>query len=170
MVKNIFISGLPGSGKTTLLKEILKEINLEAEGFYTLEIREGKERVGFKITNLIGEEKIFAHKNFKSKFKVSKYGINIENLDRIGTEAILKALKGNKLCIIDEIGKMELFSEKFKEVVLTALNSKNKVLGTIILRPNSFCDKIKQRQDTKIFYLTRENFQKVKEEIKNLIK
>lgn len=48
---------------------------------------------------------------------------------------------------------MELFSEKFKKTVLKALNSENKVLETIMLKRNPFCDKIKQRKDTKIFYL-----------------
>ena len=65
---------------------------------------------------------------------------------------------------------MELFSEKFKKAVLKALNSKSKVLGTIMLKRNPFCDKIKQRKDTKIFYLKRENFKKIKKEIENYLK
>jgi hypothetical protein len=39
-----------------------------------------------------------------------------------------------------------------------------------MLKPNPFCDRIKQRADTKIFYLSRENFGKVKKEIINLFK
>jgi len=39
-----------------------------------------------------------------------------------------------------------------------------------MLKPNRFCDKIKQRGDTKVFYLTKENFQEIKEEIKDLLK
>ena len=82
---------------------------------------------------------------------------------------ILNALKENKLVLIDEVGFMELCSEKFKKAVLTALDSKNKVFGTIMLRSNPFCDKIKKRKDTKIFHLTKENQQNIKKEIKNLL-
>jgi nucleoside-triphosphatase len=165
MIKNFLLTGLPGVGKTTLLIEIIKKLNLEADGFFTSEIRKGKERIGFEIVSLNGKRGILAHKDFKSKFKVSKYGVNIKELDRIGTEAILKAIKENKVCIIDEIGGMEMKSEKFKRAVETALNSSIPILGTITLKSNPFCDKIKQRKDTKVFYLTRENREKVKKEI-----
>ena len=40
----------------------------------------------------------------------------------------------------------------------------------IMLKPNPFCDKIKERQDTKVFYLMKENFKEIKEEIINLLK
>jgi nucleoside-triphosphatase len=55
-------------------------------------------------------------------------------------------------------------------VVLKALESQNKILGTIMLKENPFCDKIKQRKDTKVFYLTRENRERVKKEILQLFK
>jgi nucleoside-triphosphatase THEP1 len=38
-----------------------------------------------------------------------------------------------------------------------------------MLKENPFCDKIKQRKDTKVFYLERENRERVKEEILNLL-
>jgi len=170
MVKNVFITGLPGCGKTSLIKEILKELRLNAGGFYTQEIREGGIRKGFKIITLDSKEGILAHVNVKSPYRVSKYKVNIKDLEEIGVNSIFEALKKNKICIIDELGKMELYSEKFKKVVLAALDSKNKVLGTIMLKPNPFCDRIKKRPDAKIFYLTSENREEIKEEIKNLLK
>lgn len=164
MIKNIFITGLPGSGKTTLIKEIVEELNLAAGGFYTSEIRERGQRKGFKIITLDGKEGILAHTNIKSPYRVSKYKINIRDLEKIGVESILK--KENKICLIDEVGLMELYSKKFRKAVLAVLNSHNMVLGTIMLKSNPFCDKIKERKDTKVFYLTKENFQKLKREIK----
>lgn len=90
-------------------------------------------------------------------------------MEEIGVKEIKEGIKNNSLIVVDEIGKMELFSRKFREIVLEALESKNKVFGTVMLKPDPFCDKIKERKDTKIFYLTKENFQKIKEEIeKNL--
>jgi len=184
MIKNIFITGLPGSGKTSLLIEILKELNLDAGGFYTQEIRENNIRKGFKIITLDGREGILAHQNIKSPYKVSKYEVNLKDLEEIGVKSILNSLKENKITIIDEVAKMELFSEKFKKAVIASLNSKNKILGTIMLKPNPFCNEIKKRLqptylilprlrrellDTKIFYLTRENRDKIKSEIEKLL-
>ncbi|MGC9048636.1 MAG: NTPase [Patescibacteria group bacterium] len=170
MIKNIFITGRPGCGKTTLIMEILRGIDLSVGGFYTAEIREKGMRKGFKIITIDGKEGILAHQNIKSPYKVSKYGVNIKDLEKIVVKAVLGALKRDKICIIDEIGKMELFSEKFKKAVLTALDSKNKVLGTIKLTPDPFTDKIKKRKDTKVFYLTRENREEIKEKLKQLLK
>jgi len=171
MVKNIFITGLPGCGKTTLIKEILKELKIPAKGFFTEEIRKGKERIGFKIVTLNGKEGILAEKGFKSPYRVSKYGVILKDLEEIGVREIEEGLKGDFLIVVDELGKMELFSNKFREVILKALDSqKNKILGTIMLKPNPFCDKIKQRKDTKILYLTRENRERIKKEILQLFR
>jgi len=170
MIKNIFITGKPGCGKTTLIKEISEKLKPKIFGFYTEEIREKEKRVGFKIKTLDKKEGILAHIKFKSRYKVGKYKVNLKDLEEIGVKALEKGIKEKKIVLIDEIGKMELFSEKFKKAVLKALNSENKVLGTIILKRNPFCDKIKQRKDTKIFYLKKENFQKVKKEIENYLR
>jgi len=169
MIKNIFITGKPGCGKTSLVKEIIEALNLDAEGFYTSEIQKNNERIGFEISSPSGKKEILAHKDFKSFPKVSKYGVNLNNLEEIGVKSILEALKENKLIVIDEVGKMEMLSEKFKKAIITALDSKNKVLGTIKLTSDPFTDEIKRREDTTIFHLTRENRGEIKKEIKNFL-
>ena len=166
--KNILITGKPGCGKTTLIKQIIEELNLDAGGFYTTEIREKGIRKGFKIITLDGKEEILAHVNINSEYKVSKYGVDIKSLEEIGVKSILNSLR-KKVIVIDEIGKMELLSEKFKEAVLSALDSENNVLGTIMLSHNPFTDKIKKREDTKVVYLTPENRKEVKKEIVSIL-
>lgn len=169
MIKNIFITGKPGCGKTSLIMEILKELNLNAGGFYTQEIRERDQRLGFKITTLNEKEGILAHVTIESPRRVSKYKVNIKDLEEIGVKSILNSLKENNLTVIDEIGRMELCSKKFKKAVITTLNNKNKVLGTIKMTPDPFTNEIKKRKDTKIFYLTRENRKGIKREIIKLL-
>jgi len=164
--KNIFITGKPGTGKTTLIKKIIDELNLNAGGFFTQEVREAGERVGFNIRTLDGREGILAHKGMKSMFRVGKYGVSLKDLDEVAVGSIRKALRENKVVIIDEIGKMELFSEKFKEAVLQALDSESKVLGTIKFAADPFTDGIKQRDDVVVFELTSEN----REEVEGLVK
>jgi len=171
-IKNFLITGKPGCGKTTLIKEIVREIKRPCFGFYTQEIRDknGK-RIGFEIISLNSKKGTLAHINFKSKFRVGKYKVNLEGLEKIGVEAILEGLKSKEnLIVIDEIGKMELFSEKFKEAVLKVLDSKNKVLATIKLTPDPFCDMIKKREDVVIFNLDQLHFEKIKKKLINLLK
>jgi len=169
-IKNIFITGKPGCGKTTLIKEILKKLKSKISGFYTEEIREKGERIGFKIKTLDKKEGILAHINLKSRYQLGKYKVNLKDLEEIGVLAIKRAIKEKKIVLIDEIGKMELFSEKFKSAVLKALNSENKVLAAIMLKKNPFCDKIKKRKDTKTFYLKRENFEEIKRKLEIILK
>lgn len=168
-IKKILITGLPGCGKTTLIKEILKEVKVKACGFYTQEIRENKKRVGFEIISLSGKKGILAHLNFESPYQVSKYKVNLSDLEEIGVKEILKGEKEGKVIVIDEIGKMELFSEKFRKAIEKIFSGKNLVLATITFKPNPFIDKIKKGKDINLFYLKRENFSQVKEKVKKII-
>lgn len=150
--------------------EIIKELNLKAGGFYTQEIREEGIRKGFKIVSLDGKEGILAHINIKSPYQVNKYKVNIKDLEEIGVRSILKALEEDKIIIIDEVGKAEMFSNKFRQVVLAGLNSGRKVLGTIKFTHDPFTDRIKKRKDTLVLRLSKENKDEIKKRIQELIK
>lgn len=169
MINNVFLTGRPRCGKTTLIKEIIRELDLDARGFYTSEIREAGKRVGFAIRTLEGREGMLAHKHFKSSVRVGRYKVNIKDLEEIGVNSILKALREHKLIIIDEIGKMEMKSPKFKQAVIKALDSKNKVLATIKLTRDPFTDKIKNRKDVRVFHMTKQNRKEIKKEIINIL-
>lgn len=147
---NYLLTGPPRSGKTTIIKEIIQRLGESAGGFYTEEIRRKGVRVGFSIKTLFGQEGTLSHIDFKSKYRVGKYGVNLDTLDKIGSKEIEKALAQNKIIIIDEIGKMELFSNRFKDLVGEALDSENPVLATIIFVKHPFADRVKRRKDVKI--------------------
>ena len=168
-MKNILICGPPGVGKTTLIKKILKKINLRAGGFYTEEIRGRSNRVGFKIISLDNQEGILAHINIKDSQRVGRYGVNINDLENIGARSLEQALKNDDLIIIDEIGKMEVFSEEFKEKVLDCLSSKKIVLAAISMVGNKFISNIKRRDDIILFKVTKENRNKLIETMSSLI-
>ncbi len=168
-MKNILICGPPGVGKTTLIQKILKNSNLRAGGFYTEEIKENKNRVGFKIISLDNQEGILAHITIKGIKRVGRYGLNIYDLENIGVKSLDRALQNNDLIIIDEIGKMEIFSDKFKEKVLDCLNSKKLVLATIGIGGDKFIFKIKERNDVIIFKMNRENRDKLMDKVLYLI-
>ncbi|MCK4532746.1 NTPase [bacterium] len=169
MVKNIFLTGLPCSGKTSLIKEIVKELKGKQGGFYTSEIKEKNKRIGFKIENFNGKSGLLAHIDFKSPYRISKYGVNLKELNKIGTHSIVKAMQESEFIVVDEIGKMELLSPQFKKVVWKALETNKKIIGTIKVKHDYFTAEIKKRNDTRIFELTKTNRKEVKRKILKLL-
>lgn len=168
--KNILLTGKPGCGKTTIIMEVLKRLKgKETGGFFTQEIRKGKKRLGFKISSLAGREAIMAHVKFKGPHKVSKYTVNIDNLEDVGADALIKAKRDADIIVIDEIGKMELFSELVKLSILEALDSSKRVLGTIGKIKDSFVEEIEGRGDTVILEITGKNKDKLIDEIVGML-
>ena len=90
-------------------------------------------------------------------------------MENIGARSLEQALKNDDLIIIDEIGKMEVFSEEFKEKVLDCLSSKKFVLATIGIGGDKFISKIKERKDIVLFTINRENRDRLIDRISYLI-
>ncbi len=170
-MKQVYLlTGRPGTGKTSLIKQVAAQIEGNAGGFYTEEIRSRGVREGFRLVTLDGEDAILAHVNIKSLYRVSKYGVDIDALERVGVPALYKAAQQCDLVVIDEIGKMELFSADFREAVSQVIDSGKRVLGTIMLNPNPFADTIKRQHQVNLITVTRENYQQMLEELLNWVK
>jgi nucleoside-triphosphatase len=170
MASVYLLTGKPGTGKTTVIKQAIAGSEIKVGGFYTEEIRSGGTRQGFRIVTLDGQDAILAHVDNPSRYRVSKYGVDIGNLDNIGVSAIERAIAESDLIVIDEIGKMELFSPRFREAVLKAIDSGKKVLGTIMLNPHPFADDVRRRPNVKVVELTRDNHDQVLKEILDWLK
>jgi len=161
---------MPGSGKTCLIRQVANRLVDKAGGFYTEEIRVKGIRQGFRIVTLDGQTSVLAHINIHSPFRVSKYGVDIRGLESIGVPVLQKAARECDLVIIDEIGKMELFSDQFKRTVLDILESGKKVLGTIMLKSDPRADEIKKKPRVKLINVTRNNHTEVMEELEQYVK
>jgi nucleoside-triphosphatase len=135
---------------------VVSKIDLPLTGFFTREIRESGHRVGFKIITPEGKEGVLAHQRIKSKARVGKYGVNLKDLDEIAVPSIIPA-RPDQIIVIDEIGKMECFSALFKETLLQALDSPNKVIGSIALKGGEFIQAVKNRPDVELFLVSEEN-------------
>jgi nucleoside-triphosphatase len=157
MRRALLLTGKPGTGKTALIREALARTGVKGSGFCTEEIRSGGVRQGFKIVTLDGQEAILAHVSLSSPYQVSKYRVDTDSLNRVGVSALFKALKESDLIVIDEIGKMELLSPRFREVVTQAINSGKRILGTIMLNPHPFADEIKRHPEVETLLVTKDN-------------
>jgi nucleoside-triphosphatase len=158
-MKSVYlITGVPGTGKTSLIKQALSSFQgIKPGGFLTEEIRLQGTREGFRIVTIDGKTALLASTNIYSKYHISKYGVDLNSLDGLGISALKWAAKNCDLVVVDEIGKMELISEKFKAVVLEIVESGKSVLGTIMLKSDPWADMIKQKSQVNLLTLTRHN-------------
>ena len=163
---NILITGYPQVGKTSLINNIIRKLEKTSIGMFTNEIRKEGKRIGFKIETLSGLEYVLASKNnLTSKYRVANYGVYLENIDIVIKHLELSIQESNpEVIIIDEIGKMELFSKTFVSFLEKCLDSK-RVLGTIMMKDNAYTKQIKGRSDTLVFHLTRDNQKIIEEKI-----
>jgi nucleoside-triphosphatase len=163
------ITGKPGVGKTTLIQKIIERMgSVNMAGFYTAEIRSKESRLGFELRGLNGNRRTLAHVDIHSQHRVGKYGVDTD-----GFETFLETLDllnpDVDLIVIDEIGKMELFSNRFRSLVRDVLSSDKQLLTSIALEGGGFIHEIKQRPDVHLFEVTLGNRDQLPEELVDLL-
>jgi nucleoside-triphosphatase THEP1 len=153
---NLLITGPPRCGKSTLIEAVVSRIDRPLTGFFTREIREKARRTGFMIVTLEGREGVLAHEKIKGPVRVGKYGVNLDDLDRLAVPAMIPSEPG-QIVVIDEIGKMECFSSLFRETLVRTLDSPHMVLGSIAFKGGPFVQQIKSRPDVQLLHVSEKN-------------
>ncbi|XP_011163746.1 cancer-related nucleoside-triphosphatase homolog [Solenopsis invicta] len=140
---HVLLTGPPGIGKTTVCKKIASTLEKKGnkfDGFYTEEVRDRiGSRIGFDIVSVkdpgrrlsLARLKNLTEAQKASKYQVGNYRVFLENFEAVALP-ILDL--DTDVLLIDEIGKMELFSKAFKKRVTDIFyGSSNKafVIGTI---------------------------------------
>jgi nucleoside-triphosphatase len=156
------LTGSPGVGKTTVLARtvsVLRQKNLSVGGMFSRELREGQTRVGFEIVDIAVIRKGWlAHVNQERGPQVGKYRVNLEDLEMIGAGSIDYAVDNCDIVVIDEIGPMELFSEKFKNAAEKALTSEKLVIAVVRWKAqDKLVVETKKRADAEVFVVTLDN-------------
>ena len=171
MQKRVFLlTGVPGVGKTTVLikaVDSLKSKGIAVGGMVSREVRAGNVRVGFEIVDLTSNKHGWlSHINQKSGPQVGKYHVNVQDLESVGVQAIVDAIEKYSVVVIDEIGPMELFSQKFRQSVKKALESRKLVLAIIHGKSRDSLIKIAaERNDAEILEVTLSNRESMPEKL-----
>lgn len=152
----IFLTGAPHCGKSTLINKIINKFDPK-QGFVTNEIPDGfGGRLGFKTVDDRKNTAILAHIDNQSTTRVSKYGVNITTFDKF-IEPLLD-IKPNTLLYIDEIGQMELYSEKFIKLVEIYLGAPNNLIATMSsVYKHELIDRIYHSNNCEIVKVTEQN-------------
>ena len=124
----ILLTGSPHVGKSTLLRQLVQSIE-HTQGFMTTEILQNNRRCGFELLSSDGRRIPFAHEQSASTTRVSRYGVDVDVLDTLVDS--LSNIETGALLYIDEIGQMQLHSEKFKELTKRFIAADNSFIGTI---------------------------------------
>jgi nucleoside-triphosphatase len=168
----LLIEARPGAGKTTAigrLAERLRDDGVPLSGFLTRELRERGRRVGFEIETFTGERGLLAHVEIKGSPRVSRYGVDIEEFERLALPE-LDAPPSDGVVLIDEIGKMELASDRFREAVLALMQEPVPVVATVHTARHPFTDALKRRPEVSTVKLTAANRDRLPEELLNLLR
>ncbi|KAL3527299.1 hypothetical protein ACH5RR_011955 [Cinchona calisaya] len=176
--KCFLITGAPGVGKTTLITRVVESLkksnpNLKLQGFYSREIREGSERVGFEVVTLDGRTARLASNKISSAESlkwptVGRYRVDVASFEALALPE-LQVKADTDLFIVDEVGKMELFNSFFFPAVLRVLESNIPLLASIPI-PKSGRDipgvaRLKNQPGATVFTVDRSNRDAMTEQI-----
>jgi len=166
----ILLTGLPGCGKTTAIMQIARSLNNKRlTGFYTQEIRRNNRRKGFSWIDSDGNSGTLAHIDIRSPFKVGRYGVDIEGFEESVVPLLHVRRTNAELFIVDEIGRMECFSQQFVRAVQTLFASERAVLATVAQKGHGLIAEVKAYADIKILTLNRSNYDKTVTEILRIL-
>lgn len=106
--------------------------------------------MGFDVEALDGARATLAGVSLSGPPRVGRYGVDLEAFERVALPA-LRAERG--VVLIDELGKMELFSQPFREAVLRLLDSPVALAATVHTARHPFTEALKRRPDVELIRL-----------------
>lgn len=169
-VARVLITGPPGVGKTTLTLHVVDVLRSRGEvlaGFTTSEIRRGGRRTGFTITGLGGLERTLAVRGGPGP-RVGSYGVDLAAFEEIALLELQNGLELGSTLVVDEIGKMELLSAAFRDL-LDEIFEAPRVLATVHAHSDSLTDGLKQRSDVHVVEVDRSKRAEQAEAIADLV-
>ncbi len=139
-------------------------------GFFTEEVRRRGRRIGFDVVTLDGQRAPLARAGAPGP-RVSRYGVDVASFERLAVRTLDAALSRHApVLVIDEIGKMELFSERFVDLLGPIFDpaAQSAVLGTVMQGRHRHVEALRRRADIRIVQLTAENRERLPLELSEM--
>ena len=87
---------------------------------------------------------------------MGRYGVDVTAIEEVA-EQTLSYDPWIQVYLVDEIGKMESFSDRFVHLMRRLLDSDKPVVATIARRGSGFIAEVKQREDIELWTVTVQN-------------
>ncbi|XP_042857134.1 cancer-related nucleoside-triphosphatase homolog [Penaeus japonicus] len=181
--KHVAITGPPGVGKTTLVQKIVKilqDAGLPCSGFYTQEVRQGGKRIGFDVVTLDGKtgilSRVKSQDGNRRECRVGQYVVDVPAFESLALPLLRTQTSSPQILVLDEIGKMEMFSQGFVTNVQRILAQPGTtVLATIPIpkgKPIPLVEQIRNNKNVFLVNLSKANRddEDLKEEIVKTLK
>jgi len=130
----------------------------------TADLREGGRRVGFAVESFDGKRATLAHVSLPGPPRVSRYGVDLPAFEQVALPALDAAGRAD-VVVLDELGKMELASDRFCDAVTELFHSPSSVVATIHVFRHPFTDVLKARSDVERLSVTRKTREGLPEEL-----
>lgn len=166
----VLVTGPPGSGKTTLAATVADRLRDRGEllaGFLTTEIRRGGRRTGFIVRGMGGLERRLAVEGGDGP-RVGRYSVDVPSFEKVALLEVENGLELGLTLIVDEIGKMELLSARFRDL-LPRLFEVPRLLATVHQHRHPVTDALKARDDVRLFHLDTSNRDALAAEIESAV-
>jgi nucleoside-triphosphatase len=151
---------MPGAGKTTLICRLAEQLQaavVPVAGFVVHEVREQDRRAGFAIEAFGGSRALIAHASWTNGPRVGRYGVDVAAFERVALPAVRRAIRGDRVAVIDELGQMELLSEDFVREVQRLFDQRRPLVAAIHLRAHPVTDAFKRRPDVQLLEVRPDN-------------
>lgn len=156
----LLLTGPPRIGKTTVVQRLvgrLRERGLRVGGFMTEEMREKGHRVGFLVKDIDGPSAVMAYVDSRPGPHVGRYRVRVPSFERIALPAIDHALGGADVMMLDELGRMELFSALFVARLGEVFEAAVPLAATVQVAAHPITDELKGRADVEHVVVTTTN-------------
>ena len=95
--------------------------------------------------------------------RVGRYGVDLEAFEALALPAL--AQPERRVFLVDELGKMELASERFREAVVELFDRQTSIVATIQASPHPFVASFVRRPDVETLRLTTANRERLPSEL-----
>jgi nucleoside-triphosphatase len=169
MGRLLLFTGTPRIGKSTAVQKVVDAVGKErCAGFFTAEERHEGHRTGFSVCMIDGPKGSLASINSTSTVRLQSfsqgreisYGVDLGFLEEVAVPILRESLKDDRrqFLVIDEIGPMQLYSQVFKDLILSLADADDILLfGSIVERQFPWTDELKALPNVETFLLTTQN-------------
>jgi nucleoside-triphosphatase THEP1 len=136
----------------------LRERGLRVGGFMTEEMREKGHRVGFLVRDIDdGPPAVMAYIESGPGPRVGRYRVRVPSFERVALPAIDQALAHADVLVLDELGRMELFSTPFVARLGEVFKAAIPLAATVQVAAHPITDGLKRRADVEQVVVTTTN-------------